>query len=242
MRRNLFLLAFGISILLAYLIDIFFFAYAIDHIPYSTENAEHYQKGGAVSFGFLITDLLASIRWIGRSLHDFHNEIIAAFTVGLFGVTAALVIYTYRLWKAAIDVAERQLRAYVAFSSMQNARNTERKIMPTRAGFISVVMRNFGKTPAYDVEMCGGFMQELPAGSIEQITARMKILPVKQDIFPEKTYTIFFKRKAGEWPMYFCGRLEYESFGKRRKYYLCNRWNRVTEAWEPQESHEHPRE
>jgi hypothetical protein len=83
-----------------------------------------------------------------------HTEtIIAIATVGLFIVTTALAVYTALLWRAtgrlvkgAEDTAERQLRAYVCVEKSTGAEAREDPMWPA----FKIVVRNFGRTPAYD--------------------------------------------------------------------------------------------
>src|SRR5258706_12925802 len=87
-------------------------------------------------------------------MHMPSEEIIAIGTIGLFLVTAALALYTARLWKAtgqlvrgAEDTAERELRAYVCVEKSSGAEAREDPSWPS----FKLVLKNCGKTPAYDV-------------------------------------------------------------------------------------------
>jgi len=79
---------------------------------------------------------------------DWSGKVIAIATLLLAGVTAALAIFTYRLWKSTgalveenAETAERELRAYV-FVREACLGNTATE--PVRA---YIVFENSGKTP-----------------------------------------------------------------------------------------------
>ena len=105
--------------------------------PYTTIG-ENYHEGGPFSSGpFFIM--------IGDWLHEFHEQILAAATIGILLVTAALAVYTFKLWSSASDTAKRQLRAYLGVSNCSVITITNEHIQ------VSVEIKNTGQTPAHKV-------------------------------------------------------------------------------------------
>lgn len=119
-----------------------------------TASGQNYKKDSSPSSVVaIVSDVMTGIAdTLGDWLHRFHEEIIAASTLGLFFVTTALAVYTARLWSAtsrlvegADKTAKRQLRAYV----------WEKADVPpseTPDGYLVWFgIKNTGKTPAYEV-------------------------------------------------------------------------------------------
>jgi hypothetical protein len=82
---------------------------------------------------------------------DWSGRVIAAATLVLAGVTAALAIFTWRLWRStgalvsgADATARRQLRAYVSVKESRIDR-----LGPEEYPEAQIQIRNFGQTPAY---------------------------------------------------------------------------------------------
>jgi hypothetical protein len=78
---------------------------------------------------------------------------VAGFTGALSVVTAALAIFTYKLWKSTgdlvregSDTAKRELRAYVFPMAIERER-----ALQVHLGPVSVKIQNFGRTPAYQM-------------------------------------------------------------------------------------------
>jgi hypothetical protein len=85
---------------------------------------------------------------------DWSGWVAAGAALLLVGVTGALAIFTYRLWKSTgalvtenTETAERELRAYV-FVETAFTRNTARESVRPYVAF-----KNSGKTPAYKIRL-----------------------------------------------------------------------------------------
>jgi len=81
---------------------------------------------------------------------DWSGWVIAATTLILAGVTAALAIFTWRLWRSTGELvsgadatASRQLRAYVSVKESQI------RLGPEQYPEARIQIKNFGQTPAY---------------------------------------------------------------------------------------------
>lgn len=83
---------------------------------------------------------------------DANDKVVTALsTVVIAAFTLALFVATYLLWNGAEKTAERQLRAYIGVNTMETT------LYPFESGGFAFIahaeLRNFGQTPAYDVEV-----------------------------------------------------------------------------------------
>lgn len=102
---------------------------------------------------------------LGNWLHKFHEEIIAATTIGILFFTGAVAVYTYGLWletgklvKEAKDSSQKDLRAHIGLESMHFPYtgnpldpSDRRKMLPDTRKQPRIRIRNFGKTAAHHV-------------------------------------------------------------------------------------------
>lgn len=172
MRRVLIIILAGAILISLFEWTLFFWLnnYEVSQYQEANKSYQEYKTlfSGPVFLGFV--DFLAGV-W--RLLQRNHEAILAAFTIGIFLVTAALAGYTKKLWgstnelvQKSGDTAQRQLRAYVFVESVTilNVANPiviegNPPIKPTGAavgypkdGPLAILtIKNTGQTPAYVV-------------------------------------------------------------------------------------------
>jgi hypothetical protein len=90
-------------------------------------------------------------------VHEAHEEVIAVGTIFIATFTIILGLFTVnlagatdRLVRGAENVAERQLRAYV-----HNVSGIIRNVAAGQKTWIRIEIKNYGKTPAYNVTHTG---------------------------------------------------------------------------------------
>lgn len=159
-------------------------------------------------------------------IHDSHNEILAAFTIVLAVATIFLWFTTSDLVRGAENTARRQLRAYVGIEHV-----TLRKVAAGQKPEITVRLKNFGQTPAYNVVHWMD-MAVADIGTTKLVVDRKEgddrtiIDPShgfsvrstrENNLTVEEAIAIFDDEKR----LYFTGRIRYkDAFGRRRKTYF----------------------
>jgi hypothetical protein len=164
-RRTELLIACGLSALL--ILEI---AVAVELGKYATPGqvvVEHRSAISASPIGLVIRDA-ALLSWTAatgawRRLAENHDGVIAAATIALFVVTALLALYTYRLWSAtaqlardAKDTSRHELRPYVGLDELLfviDDKQNPNYLTFTQPSILTLRIRNFGKTPAYSVNL-----------------------------------------------------------------------------------------
>jgi hypothetical protein len=161
-------------------------------------------------------------------------------TIFLSAVTFFLALFTAFLWsstsklvRGAKDTAERELRAYVCVESSTGAEAAEDRRWPT----FKIEVKNFGKTPAFDVvTWIGVGIQEYPLTS--EFPEPPDEEPQSKTILgPECKTTLIgiFRRtpntseieaiNSGMGAIYIQGRIEYkDAFDKSRFTTFCLVW------------------
>ena len=144
-----------------------------------TAQSKNYQKSGALTSGpYVVT--------IGHWLNEFHEEIIAASTFGIFIVTTGLVVYTAFLWNATNtlvkgnkDTARKELRAYIALDRLLFVRNV-----------LKVIAKNHGRTPAHKMSIwTRGLTQDDAVTALDQAYTDNDRNVSEQMLHPEQSFS-----------------------------------------------------
>jgi hypothetical protein len=160
------------------------------------------------------------IRWLERN--DKATVALSAISTAIF--TGALVLATFALWVAGKRQSERELRAYVFITSLGSE-----EFRPLTRPMIEAVIKNSGKTPAFDFKVVSVFeLHKIPRDefyqpSSEQMEqARGTIGPgieirvggTSPKALTQETYEAVIR---GEGAAFFFGRVEYtDAFKKKR--------------------------
>lgn len=99
---------------------------------------------------------------------DLATTVLALITLGIFGYTAKLANATIKLVENTREDSKRELRAYVGIDEDLRPDIIQGEIKDDFVVFVAEI-KNFGKTPAYDVEMtisAKSFPEPLPPGFV----------------------------------------------------------------------------
>lgn len=206
-----------------------------------------YEQRGSENLATVVMELAAS-KTVAEENHEhfqYHEKPLldrwlTYSTIFLSAVTFFLALFTAFLWsstsklvKGAKDTAERELRAYVCVESSSGTEAAEDRRWPT----FKVEVKNFGKTPAFDViTWIGVGIQEYPLTS--ELPKPPDEEPQSKTILgPECKTTLIgiFRRtpnafeveaiNSGTGAIYVQGRIEYkDAFGKSRFTTFCLVW------------------